>query len=149
LYVAITPAQIRMARAALRINVRQLAKLAGVDKGTIIRIENGGNAYTATLDRLRDALEQAGVKFIPPMDDVHDGGAALKPGVKPRAGLGSSEGDGTGDGGLKALEGAEEAEAFWRANPGAWAALSQTGRYVLSREIFGAPEAGDEAFGGG
>jgi transcriptional regulator with XRE-family HTH domain len=137
-----------MARAALRINVRELAELAGVDKGTIVRIENSGNAYTATLDRLQEALERAGVKFIPPVDGVHDGGVALKPGVKPRAGLGGSEGAGSDDGGLKALEGAEEAEAFWLANPAVWAALSQTGRYVISREIYGTPDAGDEAFGG-
>ena len=33
--------------------------------------------------------------------------------------------------------------------PDEWAALSVTGRHVLSREMFGFPEGGDEAFGNG
>jgi transcriptional regulator with XRE-family HTH domain len=61
----ITPAQCRMARAALEIGVRDLAKLAGVSAMTVTRFENGhSEGYPATLEKLRRALESAGVIFV-------------------------------------------------------------------------------------
>ncbi len=61
----ITPAQCRMARAALEIGVRDLAKMASVSAMTVTRFENGhSDGYPATLSKIRGALEAAGVEFI-------------------------------------------------------------------------------------
>ena len=54
-----------MARAALKIGVRELAEMADVTPNTISRIENGGDAMVSTLKKLRQALEAKGVEFIP------------------------------------------------------------------------------------
>jgi len=54
-----------MARAALHIGVRDLAKLADVSAMTITRFENrNSGGYASTLDKLQRALEAAGVEFI-------------------------------------------------------------------------------------
>jgi transcriptional regulator with XRE-family HTH domain len=56
-------AQIRMARAAVRWGVRELAEKARVTANTVTRIENGADAKQSTMDRLKCALEAAGVEF--------------------------------------------------------------------------------------
>ena len=62
----ISPAQIRMARAALGISVRALAERSAVADSTIHRFEsNKGGMQTGTLDRIQAALEGEGVVFIP------------------------------------------------------------------------------------
>ena len=53
-----------MARAAVGWGVRDLAKRAGVTANTVTRIENGADAKQSTMDKLREALESAGVEFI-------------------------------------------------------------------------------------
>ena len=68
--------QLRMARAAVGWGVRDLAEKAGVTANTVTRIENGADAKQSTLDRLKSALEAAGVEFI----DENGGG----PGVRMR-----------------------------------------------------------------
>jgi transcriptional regulator with XRE-family HTH domain len=55
--------QLRMARAAVGWGVRELAKEAGVTANTVTRIENGADAKQSTMDKLRRALEEAGVEF--------------------------------------------------------------------------------------
>jgi transcriptional regulator with XRE-family HTH domain len=55
--------QLRMARAAVGWGVRELAKEAGVTANTVTRIENGADAKQSTIDRMRRALESAGVEF--------------------------------------------------------------------------------------
>jgi transcriptional regulator with XRE-family HTH domain len=55
--------QLRMARAAVGWGVRELAKEAGVTANTITRIENGADAKQSTIERLRSALEAAGIEF--------------------------------------------------------------------------------------
>ena len=76
--------QLRMARAAVGWGVRELAEKAGVTANTVTRIENGADAKQSTLDRLKSALEAAGVEFI----DENGGGPGVrlrKPGKeKPR-----------------------------------------------------------------
>jgi transcriptional regulator with XRE-family HTH domain len=62
----LTSEQIRAARAMLRIEQRELADKSGVSLETIKRIERTPgpiSAYTGTLDKLRRALESAGIEF--------------------------------------------------------------------------------------
>ena len=60
-----SPAQCRMARAALELGVRDLAKLADVSAMTVTRFENGhSQGYPETLEKLRRALEAAGIIFV-------------------------------------------------------------------------------------
>ncbi len=63
----LTSEQIRAARAMLRIEQRDLAEKAGVSLETVKRIERtpgAVSAYAATVDKLRTALEAAGVEFL-------------------------------------------------------------------------------------
>jgi transcriptional regulator with XRE-family HTH domain len=61
----ITKEQCKMARAALNLGVRDLAKLAKVSPNTVTRFERGESMHQRTLDALQAALEKAGVEFIP------------------------------------------------------------------------------------
>jgi transcriptional regulator with XRE-family HTH domain len=73
----VTGGQIRMARAALRLGVREVAELVGVAPMTISRIETGQSSGQGdTLAKIRRALEKAGIEFID-----EDGGG---PGVRLR-----------------------------------------------------------------
>jgi transcriptional regulator with XRE-family HTH domain len=61
----ITGEQLRMARAALRLGVREVAAMADVAPMTVSRIENGqSSGNVETLKKLRRALESAGVIFV-------------------------------------------------------------------------------------
>ncbi len=58
-------AQVRMARAGVKISVRELAELSGVADSTILRFESGKGAILATnMARIQRALEEAGAIFI-------------------------------------------------------------------------------------
>lgn len=71
--------QVRMARAALGISVRELAKRSGVADSTILRFETErGGILAANLSRIQMALEEGGVIFI----SADAGGG---PGVRLRA----------------------------------------------------------------
>jgi len=59
------PVQLKMARAALGLGVRDLADMTGITANTISRIENGADAKQSTINAIRQALESAGVIFIP------------------------------------------------------------------------------------
>ena len=61
----LTIEQCKMARAALGLGVRDLAKLAKVSPNTVTRFERGESMQERTLDALKAALEKAGVEFIP------------------------------------------------------------------------------------
>jgi transcriptional regulator with XRE-family HTH domain len=58
-----TPAQSRMARAALQLGIRDVAELAGVAPSTISRLEAGEALQPRTIAAIRQALEKAGVEF--------------------------------------------------------------------------------------
>lgn len=60
----LTAEQVKMARAGLGWGVRDLAKKAKVSTSTIVRLEAGEGAWTATLERVRKALERGGALFI-------------------------------------------------------------------------------------
>lgn len=61
----LTADQVRMARAALKWGVRDLASRANITAATVTRIEAGRPGYTATLEAIRIAFETAGLEFIP------------------------------------------------------------------------------------
>lgn len=61
----LTIQQCKMARAALGLGIRDLAKLAKVSPNTVTRFERGESMQERTLDTIKAALEKAGVEFIP------------------------------------------------------------------------------------
>lgn len=64
----ISSEQIRAARAILRLEQRDLAQRTGISTATVRRLEaRDGNkdVAPATLARVRGALEQAGIEFMP------------------------------------------------------------------------------------
>jgi len=75
--VSLTPIQCRMARAALYIGFRELAKLANVSPNTVARLERGESMNPRTLVKIRGVLEQAGVEFID-ADDVGGVGVRMR-----------------------------------------------------------------------
>jgi len=73
------PVQCRMGRAALNWSTLDLAKAAGVGGNTVNRFEAGQDARVSSVDKMRAALESAGVEFIP----ENGGGAGVRL-AKPR-----------------------------------------------------------------
>lgn len=72
---SLLPAQCRMARAALQLGVRELAKVAEVSPTTVADFEGGKRLpHPRTLAAIRAALESAGVEFIA----ENDGGAGVR-----------------------------------------------------------------------
>lgn len=67
-----TPLQLKLARAALGLGIRQLADMADVAPSTIVRFEAGGATQRRTVDHLRAIVESRGVIFI----DADEGGSA-------------------------------------------------------------------------
>jgi predicted transcriptional regulator len=75
----ISSAQIRGARALLKISASELAGMAGVTWKTIQRFESVDGippSRGGTLDRVQAALEEAGIKFLG--DPVSSPGVLLK-----------------------------------------------------------------------
>lgn len=73
----LTPQQLRMARAGLGMNVRELAQLAEVAPYTITRFETGrGGMHRRTMTAIREALENSGIEFLP--GNGHGPGVRLK-----------------------------------------------------------------------
>nr|WP_245520956.1 MULTISPECIES: helix-turn-helix transcriptional regulator [unclassified Mesorhizobium] len=68
------PVQCRMGRAALNWSTLDLAKAAGVGGNTVNRFEAGQDARVSSVDKMRSALESAGVEFIP----ENGGGAGVR-----------------------------------------------------------------------
>jgi transcriptional regulator with XRE-family HTH domain len=61
----IDPQQIRMARAALNIGVRDLAAMIDAAPSTLTRFETGkGGMQSGTMARIKTALEARGVTFL-------------------------------------------------------------------------------------
>lgn len=69
----ITSAQIRAARALLRITVNDVAEMLEIGIATIKRMEASNGippAHARNIDQLSKALEMAGVEFIGTPDDL-------------------------------------------------------------------------------
>ena len=63
--ININVAQCRMARAVLRMKVRELAQQAGISPTTITTWESGRSSPTwETLSRIKQALEAKGIVFV-------------------------------------------------------------------------------------
>ena len=60
----LTAIQCKMARAAIGLGIRDLAKHAGVSPDTVARFERGEDLKPATVTTIRRALESSGVEFI-------------------------------------------------------------------------------------
>lgn len=74
-----TPEQLRMARAAVRLGVRELAEEAGLSFTTVSRFETGkGGLQHASAEALRRALEARGVQFLERGDEASAPGVALR-----------------------------------------------------------------------
>ena len=61
----ITGAQLRMARAAVRLGVRDLARLAQISPTTVTRAEADLPVNKTVIAAIERALETAGIEFIP------------------------------------------------------------------------------------
>lgn len=72
--VTISAVQSRMARAALGLGVRDLASMLDMSPNTITRFERGEDLKSSTVLAIRDALEKAGIEFIP----ENGGGAGVR-----------------------------------------------------------------------
>ncbi|MGB6710718.1 MAG: helix-turn-helix transcriptional regulator [Methylocella sp.] len=71
--------QLKMARTALGLTVRQAAELVGCSHETVVAIESGRSSVKqSTIDKAQAALEKAGVEFI----DEDGGGAGVR--LKPK-----------------------------------------------------------------
>ena len=66
--------QCRMARAALRLGIREVADLAKVAPSTVTRLERGEALQERTVDAIRTVLERARVAFI----DANGGGPGVR-----------------------------------------------------------------------
>lgn len=74
-----TPAQCRAARAMVQMSQGDLARAASVAPQTLIAFELGQRKpYHSTLEKLRAALESAGVVFLP--ENGNGPGVALRKG---------------------------------------------------------------------
>ena len=74
-----TPAQVRMARNALRLGVRQLAEMAKVTPATVTRFETEkGGLQHSSAEAIRKVLEAAGVQFLEAGQVAAGPGVALK-----------------------------------------------------------------------
>ena len=79
--MAVTSAQVRMARAALDWTVRDLAEATGLHRNTINNIEVGRYAGDPrTLELMEKVLREAGVDFI----DENGGGPGVRLRGKPK-----------------------------------------------------------------
>lgn len=69
--------QCRMARVALDLGVRELAKMANVAVSTVARFERGEELKDTTISAIRTALEAAGVIFLAD-GDITNGGPGVR-----------------------------------------------------------------------
>jgi transcriptional regulator with XRE-family HTH domain len=66
--------QVRAARTLLGFSQEKLAKLAGVARNSLSRLEAGtGDTKLGTLERLMRVLEAAGVRFLPETEEEGEG----------------------------------------------------------------------------
>ena len=74
----ITAEQCRMARAALNLGVRELAKAAAVAPNTIVRLERGDPLHPRTRGLILGCFTAQGVEFIAPQSVSVAGGHGVR-----------------------------------------------------------------------
>ena len=63
--IVITPVQLRMARAALQLTVRELGALAGISATTVTRIENNQTKpHAASMQAFAKVFRERGLLFV-------------------------------------------------------------------------------------
>ena len=67
-----------MGRAALNWSTQELAQKAGVGANTVNRFESGQDARISSVDKMRAAMEEAGVVFIADGETSPSGGAGVR-----------------------------------------------------------------------
>jgi transcriptional regulator with XRE-family HTH domain len=165
---SLSPGMCRAARALLGWSQLDLVARSRVSAKTIGDFEiDARQPYERTLEALRRAFEDAGLRFIDPVEGVTGEGVALKWGVAPpvrHPGAGESTAGEAGEGGLKAawddFEDSADLDALlaeepglnpdmaelWRDDPELWARLSEGGRETLSKRMFGDSRAAGEGY---
>ena len=145
--------QLRMARALLRLGIRELAAISGADKMAIVRMEAGRKPHAATEAKLKTALEARGIVFIGATEPFHEPTVAMRWGM---AAPTASEGEGIedeeedGEPAQRARGWDEEdftfgkcqiegIRSYW-AEGEKWARLSQASRKVLIEFMGGEPQ---------
>jgi predicted transcriptional regulator len=71
-----------MARAALKLSTQKLAEMASVGVNTINRFEDGQDARLSSVDKMKRALESAGIIFLADGQSI-DGGPGVRLARKP------------------------------------------------------------------
>jgi transcriptional regulator with XRE-family HTH domain len=74
----LTPEMCRAARALLSWNPQQLASAAGLTRTTVHRFETGGAIRLSSAEAMLQALQNAGLEFIPAGAKSMDGGPGLR-----------------------------------------------------------------------
>lgn len=146
------PHQLRAARALLGWKVTEMAERSGVNKNTIVNIENGGRPHAATAEKLKKALIAYGIVFIGEMAPFHKSTVAFRYDMElPKVGTQRrDDGEVEDDSGLDArawdetevAENAERTEAmrdYLREHPDEWQRLSSPSRKTLERALGGTP----------
>lgn len=67
-----------MGRAALNWSTQELAQKAGVGANTVNRFESGQDARVSSVDKMRRAMEEAGVVFIADGETSTAGGPGVR-----------------------------------------------------------------------
>lgn len=84
--MSLNSVQCRMARAALKLRVRDLAKVADVSPNTIARLERGESLHPRTTAFIRGALEAEGVTFLDSGTHSFGGGDGVRLGGQTNSG---------------------------------------------------------------
>jgi transcriptional regulator with XRE-family HTH domain len=92
-----TSEQLRMARALLRLGLRELAAMSGVDKMAISRMEAGARSHAATVTKLKATLEKMGIVFIGAAEPVHGPTVGMRWGMEPPVASEAGEEEGMDD----------------------------------------------------
>jgi transcriptional regulator with XRE-family HTH domain len=78
-----TPEQLRMARNALRLGVRELAEISGVSFTTVSRFETGKSGLQhSSAEAIRKALESQGIQFLEAGQVAAGMGVAMKAAIE-------------------------------------------------------------------
>ena len=126
-----TPDQLRMARALLRMTMVQLAEASGTDKMSILRMESGKRMQAPTVAKIKQALEARGVIFVAALVPILQPTVALRyDAAAPETG---DEGDEEEDDDAPEMP-IEGMRAYW-SDEGRWSRLSPSGQKAIAKAL--------------